>query len=113
MYKQIIETFEPKPTFEEYFKNDDLTDYVNDDFMMNQCKNLTNKLIMGCFSLDKICDLVKDYQKKYIVIHKFAPHMSKKFSLQIWHKHLKITWESEEMEKVGLISAIIASKIFV
>ena len=88
MFKQIIQTCETY-TFEEMYKNDDLTDYMNDKLMMERCSEITIKLMEGNMDLNKTCELVKDYQQKYIHIHKQNPVMAKDFTLELWCKTLK------------------------
>ena len=84
MFKQITPTFEANYTFEEKYGNDDLTEFRHDIMMMERSKELTQKSIDAGVSLNVVCQVVKDFQKKYIHIHKCDPSMSKHFTVDAW-----------------------------
>jgi aryl carrier-like protein len=88
MLKQIIPTCEEKPTYEDWMaKNEiDTIKYVKDKFMMNECCNFTKNMIEAGMDIDRICELVKDYQQKYIYIQNKCPDLAKKYTMEMWFK---------------------------
>jgi hypothetical protein len=95
MFKQITPTFEVKYTFEEKYGNDDLTEFRHDIIMMERCKELTTKSIDAGVSLNAVCQVVKDFQKKYIHIHKCDPNMSKLFTVDAWWETSNINFKNQ------------------
>jgi hypothetical protein len=95
MFKQITPTFEAKYTFEEQYANDDLTEFIHDTIMMERCKELTTKSIDAGVSLNAVCQVVKDFQQKYIHIHKCDPNMSKHFTVDMWWATSNINFKNK------------------
>jgi len=88
MYKQIIETFEPKfvPIV---LDKDETLSYMQDDFMMTECAKIVSKIEDG-LPLDMACKFVKDFQAKYIGIKKQDEEIAKHFTIDIWAKTMKL-----------------------
>ena len=86
MYKKITETFE-NPTIEEYFEKHNIkgADYINDSFMMGECSNFTKGMIESGMDINKICEIVKNYQKKYIYVKNESPELAKLFTIKMWY----------------------------
>ena len=95
MSKQITPTFEVKPTFEDKYGNEDLTEYSHDIMMRDRSKELTKTSIDAGVSLNVVCQVVKDFQKKYIHIHKCDPNMSKHFTLDAWWETSNINFKNK------------------
>jgi hypothetical protein len=59
---------------------------------MTESNNMTRGLLEGGIELNRVCMLVKDYQKKYICIKEQSPIRAKEFTAKMWWR-ISTKWE--------------------
>jgi len=94
MYKQIIETFEPKLTFEQKNIDAEFAHYVNDKVLLERCKEISTPMLKAGMNINKICELVIDFQRKYMHIDKCDKNASKDYTVGIWYKMLSDNFDN-------------------
>ena len=62
------------------------TQHINDDFLMTQCKQATEKMFNNGMSVDRIGYFIKDYQLKYIAMKTKEPELAGLFTFEAWYK---------------------------
>lgn len=63
---------------------DEIKELVKDKFLMDQCTEMTGLLLKGGLPINRIVEVVKDYQRKYILIKKESVHMARQFTIVKW-----------------------------
>ena len=61
-------------------------DHINDKFMMNECNVFTRKMLDLGMDIEILCDIIKEYQTKYIFIKENDFKLSQQFTLEMWWK---------------------------
>jgi hypothetical protein len=65
----------------------DIQDARKDAVLMERSTEITSILIDGGgFTLDKIAELVKDFQRKYLAIKNTSLAMAKEFTPDVWRQ---------------------------
>ena len=60
--------------------------HINDDFLMTQCEQATEKMFTHGMSVDRIGYFIKDYQLKYITMKNKEPELATHFTFEAWYK---------------------------
>jgi len=84
MYKQIIDTCEPILTFSQKYMYADLSHYNNNKVMLERSNEIAERLLSGGMHIDKICELIQDFQRKYIHIDMCDKNVSKDYTVRVW-----------------------------
>ena len=67
-------------------QDNDINNYINDKFLINQCQTTTSKLLNLGMSIDSITKFVKSYQECYIKLDKLDCNISKHFTFELFYK---------------------------
>ena len=62
----------------------DLDDAINDEFMMRECRKLTEKMLEAGMNINTVCSIIKEYQTKYLYIKSKDTDLAKKFTMEMW-----------------------------
>lgn len=59
-----------------------------DNFLMTECKNATELMLKNDMDIDRVCELIKDYQLKYMLLKQEQPELCYKYDFKMWYKTL-------------------------
>ena len=84
MYKQITETFEPTLTFGQKYFETDFLHYNDDKVLFERCQEISDPMLKAGMPINKICELVRDFQCKYMHIDMCDKNVSKDYTVRVW-----------------------------
>lgn len=64
----------------------ELIGHLNDEFLMTQCTEATEKMLIGGISITRVGQFIKDYQLKYITMKCKEPEIAGHFTFEAWYK---------------------------
>lgn len=62
--------------------------HLNDKLLIERCNELTHRLLEGGIGLNTTCKIIKEYQKKYILLyHEGSPALAHEFTIDFYGKN--------------------------
>ena len=68
------------------YTSEENKELLKDKFLMNQCTTMTTLLLERGLPINKVFEVVKDYQKKYIHLRKQSTEIAGQFTYIMWWK---------------------------